>query len=142
MAEPFAGTVVNSMDELPALGDRLDAWLEQSGAGPTAAYALRLALEELLTNRIKYGFGEHEEHRIEIRALRQEDGAFLLTVSDDGDDFNPVAAQDPQGLDNPVTERGIGGLGLHMVKKMCAELAHARKDGINTLTVKVLDKGE
>jgi len=142
MAEPFLTTVSNSMDELPGLGDRLDAWLEQSGAGPTAAYALRLALEELLTNRIKYGFGQYEERRLEICALHLEDGSFKLTISDDGDDFDPTAAQDPQGLDNPVSQRGIGGLGLHMVKKMCASLEHSRKDGINTLTVTVLDKGE
>ncbi|HOX22638.1 MAG TPA: ATP-binding protein [Elusimicrobiales bacterium] len=142
MAQAFSYSLKNSMEDLSGLDAPLDAWLENSGAGAAAAYALRLALEELLTNRIKYGFKLEEEHRIEVAIARLEDGSFRLTITDDGDDFNPAAAPDPQELDSPVEQRGIGGLGLHMVKKLCSGLEHSRKDGVNTLTVTVQDKGE
>jgi len=140
MAETFSFSIRNLLEDLALLEGPLDAYFQRMRAGGSAAYTLRLALEELLTNRIKYGFREGEEQKLEISLSRQEDGFFRLAISDEGDDFDPTTSCDPDGLGQPMAERCIGGLGLHMVRKMCASMSHSRTDGRNTLVVTVQDK--
>ena len=140
MADALSLSIRNVPEDLALLEEPLDAYLAGEGACGAAAYALRLALEELLTNRIKYGFRQGEEHMLDISLSRLEDGTFRLAISDDGDDFNPCRAVEPDGMGQPLHERGIGGLGLHMVRQMCSSMSHSRENGRNTLVVTVQNK--
>ncbi|NLO91665.1 MAG: ATP-binding protein [Elusimicrobia bacterium] len=140
MPDALSLSIRNVPGDLALLEEPLDAYLRREGACDSAAYALRLALEELLTNRIKYGFRQGEEHRLDISLSRLEDGAFRLAISDDGDDFNPCLSEEPDGMGQPLHERGIGGLGLHMVRQMSSSMSHRRENGRNTLVVTVQNK--
>ena len=65
-----------------------------------------------------------------------EPEAMTLMFKDDGVQYNPLTAQDPD-VTLSLEEREIGGLGLLMVKKIASELSYAYEDGYNMLTVTI-----
>ena len=58
-----------------------------------------------------------------------------LALADDGKPFDPTADAPPPVLDGPVEDRPIGGLGLHILKKMGLQLAYRREAGRNVVRV-------
>ena len=65
----------------------------------------------------------------------------VLTFSDDGVPFDPIAAKTPD-TSAPLEQREIGGLGIHLVRNLIDEASYERKLGRNVLTlVKQLDRG-
>ncbi len=126
-------TFVNSMEALQAVMQEADDFLEAHAATPKTAYAVRLALEELATNTIKYGYDDHDQHRIGVTLALGEPA--MMTLTDDGHAFNPLTDAPPATLDGAVEDRPIGGLGLHMIKEMGMRLAYSRDDGRNVLHV-------
>jgi anti-sigma regulatory factor (Ser/Thr protein kinase) len=56
-------------------------------------------------------------------------------VTDDGHPFNPLELPEPN-THLPVEDRPIGGLGIHLLKKMSDRMAYARTDGKNRLTLR------
>jgi anti-sigma regulatory factor (Ser/Thr protein kinase) len=64
-----------------------------------------------------------------------ENGAAAFTLIDGGTPFDPLAREDPDILLSGE-ERGIGGLGIYMVKTMVDELAYEYRDGCNRLMMR------
>ena len=60
-----------------------------------------------------------------------------VAVADPGEPRVAVDRQEPRGavLAGPVEDRPIGGLGLHILKKMGLQLAYRRDAGRNVLRV-------
>lgn len=133
MAETLTLEVHNSHDSIAAAIGPAEAWLEQHGAGPDAAYLALLAIEELVTNSMKYGYDDGAEHTIEI-VFTVEGATLTVTVIDDGRPFDPLAAPEPD-LDVPVEERGAGGLGIFLLRKMADAMSYERRDGTNRVTL-------
>jgi anti-anti-sigma factor len=96
-------------------------------------YMINLALDELVTNSVNYGFDGVAEPRIEI-TLWVSGTLLVLTVTDNGRRFDPTKGADPD-LSSPVEERPVGGLGLHLVKTFADRLTHQFTEGRNRLTV-------
>jgi anti-sigma regulatory factor (Ser/Thr protein kinase) len=91
-------------------------------------------LDELFTNIISYGFRDHLEHLVKIKIMR-ENGTLTLCVEDDGIPFNPLKAKEVE-LPCDIEGYHIGGLGLHLVKKLADQLCYERFEGKNRLTLK------
>jgi anti-sigma regulatory factor (Ser/Thr protein kinase) len=126
-------SMANDSADLARVLDEVDAHLAPLPASPKRKYAVRLALDELLSNVIRYAYDDQAVHRID---LRLETGApFHLTIADDGKPFDPTADAPPPVLDGPVEDRPIGGLGLHILKKMGLRLAYRREAGRNLVRV-------
>jgi anti-sigma regulatory factor (Ser/Thr protein kinase) len=99
-----------------------------------ALYAVNLAVDELVTNAILYGFEEGNDEEITIRV--EVDGTELrATVIDEGHEFDPLKAPAPN-LDAPLHERTIGGLGVHLVRNLMDHVAYTRDGAKNVLTVR------
>jgi len=126
--------VKNAFSEIPAANESASRWLADRSAPPAADYFAHLAIEELVTNCIKYGYDDSAEHIIEIE-LKLSGRDLLLTVTDDGHPFNPLELPEPN-THLPVEDRPIGGLGIHLLKKMSDRMAYARTDGKNRLTLR------
>ncbi len=131
-------------NELPALEPVVHsviALLEKHGADSAAIFAANLALEELITNIIKYGYDDQERHLIGVRAEIVDD-RFELEVTDDGHPFNPFD-QAPPDTSLPLEERQIGGLGIHFVRNMLDEVRYQRNGKHNLVIVgKALRSGD
>lgn len=58
-----------------------------------------------------------------------------MVFSDGGVAFDPVKDSAEPDLTASADERGIGGLGIFMVKKMTKSICYERRDGKNVLTL-------
>lgn len=123
----------NHFDELPALAESVETFLHEQSAGTEAIFAANLALEELVTNIVKYGYDDDGQHEIEIQ-LEVADGAMRIVISDDGHPFNPFDQPVPD-TSLPAEQRDIGGLGIHFVRNMLDTYSYERAGNRNVVTL-------
>ena len=101
---------------------------------PTAINAVDLALEEHLTNLLNYGFAEGRPPQILVH-LEKRGENFMVEVSDNGKPFNPLDQPQPD-VNQPLQDRPIGGLGIHLMRHFIDELTYRRQAGRNILTMR------
>lgn len=97
-------------------------------------YAVNLALDELVTNVVLYGYSDptNQEVLIKIATAANE---LVASVHDGGKPFNPLDVQ-PPNLNAPLEERELGGLGVHLVRSLMDHVAYTRENDQNVLTVR------
>jgi anti-sigma regulatory factor (Ser/Thr protein kinase) len=102
-------------------------------------FEVNLALDELFTNIISYGFDDQSEHIIQV-LISADNNLLTVVLEDDGIPFNPVDRLSPE-LPCDLEECKVGGLGIHLVKNLVDEVAYRRSGDKNVLTLKkVIDK--
>jgi serine/threonine-protein kinase RsbW len=133
MEDQLTLRVKNAFSEIPAANETASRWLAERNAPPAADYLANLAIEELVTNCVKYGYDDANEHIIEI-VLKLSTGELTITVTDDGHAFNPLDLPEPDTRLS-VEERPLGGLGIHLLRKMSDRMEYKRNGGKNHLTL-------
>ena len=118
--------------ELPRVISFIESHLEQAGCPAKTAMQISVASEEIFVNIANYAYGDGKGTAT-VRA-GVTDGVFTLTFSDSGKPFDPTKVPDPD-VTLPAEERGIGGLGIFMAKKITDEVRYAYADGKNVLTL-------
>lgn len=104
----------------------------------TQQYLLRLVIEEIATNIVKYSYNETNRDVIQL-SCRHQDNHLHITIRDRGAPFDPRDHPDPQDIAvASLDERNVGGLGLFFVRELSDELAyhHDRATGWNELKVR------
>lgn len=122
----------NDLEALAQATCSLEEFLQTHAAGSDACFTSILVLEEIVTNVIKYAYEDTAPHEI-LLEVRLSSGHVVIQVSDDGRDFNPLAVQLPD-LEQPLEERPIGGLGVHLVRNLAESVEYQRAGGRNILT--------
>jgi anti-sigma regulatory factor (Ser/Thr protein kinase) len=130
--DPLALKVVNELAALPRVAAELEAFCRRHDIPHRDVNRFNLALEEVLTNAISYGFPAGGRHEIDV-SVRYRDGALQATVSDDGVPFDPLAQPAPD-LGAPAEQRAVGGLGIHLVRELTEAIDYRRTGGRNVLT--------
>ncbi len=124
----------NDLRKIARVAARIDEFCLALGVAPEIAYAVNLAIDELLTNTITYGYDEDDEpHRIEV-ILRMEGKTLVVAIVDDSAPFDPTEMSEPD-IDTPLGEREAGGLGLLLVNQMMDGVEYRRKSGCNVVTL-------
>ena len=126
--------IKNSFDSVHCANDAAGRWLADTGAPAEIQYFANLAIEELATNVIKYGYDNASEHFIEV-TLSVSGGDLVLSIADDGRPFNPLEAPDPE-VNAALEERPIGGLGIYLVRKMADRMEYVREASKNRITLR------
>jgi anti-sigma regulatory factor (Ser/Thr protein kinase) len=134
MAATFSRIISNNLAALQRLLQEASTFLESENL-ETLVPAVELILEELITNTIKYGYDDKAEHPIEVQIGLKED-SIHVAITDGGHEFDPLAAAPPD-LSQPVEERGIGGLGIHLVRRMTTSIKYKRLHGKNVLELAI-----
>ena len=125
----------NRLDDLSRVTEEAVWFIEAQGADDRAVYVAHLAIEEMVTNILKYGYDDTALHEIRLR-LEIHPGALLLVLEDDGHEFNPLKAPEPD-VSRPVEDRIPGGLGIHLIRKLVEQMDYERCGGRNRLTVRI-----
>ena len=133
MNEPLRLRIRSSFDAIPPANEAVTQWLEARKAPPAATYLANLAIEELVTNCIKYGYDDKLEHEIEIH-LSIADGQMTLAVISDGHAFNPLEVPEPD-TNLPLEDRPVGGLGIHLLRKLSDHMTYERRDECNHVMI-------
>ena len=123
----------NDRHELARLAELVDRFGAEHHLPGDAITNVHLILDEIVSNVIKYSRAGDAEGAIGV-SLALEAGRLTIEVSDDGMAFNPLDAT-PPNLDLPISERPIGGLGIHIVKALTETVAYRRTDARNHLTM-------
>lgn len=112
--------------------DEAESFLEASGLPGEMTFDFRVVMEELMTNLLQYGSpadGGSVEAALE---LALDEDVLRATISDSGPPFDPLEAADADPAKRRA-ERKIGGLGLHLVRRLMDELDYQRLEDRNVL---------
>ncbi|MBP7828454.1 MAG: ATP-binding protein [Kiritimatiellae bacterium] len=131
--------VANRLDELERAEAEMSAFLDARRVPAGRRYAASLALEEMLTNIIKYGYDDAAEHRIDIR-VESGEKELALTLEDDGHPFDPTALAEPD-TSRRVEDRTVGGLGIHLTRKLTDGMTWRREGGKNIVRIRIRRAG-
>jgi serine/threonine-protein kinase RsbW len=133
MTETLEINLTNKLSELDRFNQTLAEFGRRHSLADKVVHDLSLALEEILTNIISYGYADNREHEIRVR-LNVQPGEVRAELEDDGQPFNPLAAPGPDTT-KPLEERTIGGLGIHLVRNLMDGLEYKRQGDRNLLTM-------
>jgi anti-sigma regulatory factor (Ser/Thr protein kinase) len=97
-------------------------------------YAVNLALDELVTNTVLYGFDDTSGQEVMVR-IATAGSELVASVCDRGKPFDPLQVKPPD-LSAPLEERELGGLGIHLVRSLMDHVSYARENNQNVLTVR------
>ena len=130
-------TLVNKLSESERLSKIIEDFAEEKNLSLKLLFEINVALDEILTNIVSYAYNDKAEHKILVRLFSLKDG-LKIQVEDEGIAFNPLQRAEPD-ITKSVMERPIGGLGIHMVRKLVDELKYKRENNKNILTLIKID---
>jgi len=121
----------NDIQQIPQLADFVETIAEESGIRQPLTMSLNLALEEAVTNVIVYAYPPKTDGLVDIEAIIHKDKIRFI-ISDSGRPFDPTQAKEVD-INQPLEDRPIGGLGIHLVRSIMDEVRYERTDDKNIL---------
>lgn len=115
------------MGRQPEVSAFIEQFYESREVPMKVIMSMNIVLDEIFSNVVYYSGAASV--RISCDAV---DYRAVLVVEDDGSPYDPTQTEEP---DTALTaeEREIGGLGIHMVRKMMDGVVYRREDGWNRL---------
>lgn len=157
--QPHLLTLANDPAEIPRAAAEFETWAEPLELPMPDLMALQLALEETITNVIHHGYRDQppgtRRFTVEFSAPAAasaassseafDSGSSLpapsspittvrLVIADDAPAYDPLSRPEID-IAAPLEDRPIGGLGVHLVKKLMTHAAYSRRDDRNVLTL-------
>ena len=127
-------TLKAEIENVPTVTAFVDKKLEALNCPEKVQRQIAVAIDELFSNIAKYAYGQ-EGGDITIKVDTENEHLVAITFIDQGKPFNPLEAQEPD-INLNAEERGIGGLGVYLVKKTMDEVKYEYADNKNILTIK------
>jgi sigma-B regulation protein RsbU (phosphoserine phosphatase) len=131
MKDEASITIKNSIDQLQSVMDCFEEFAGKNALSMKITMQLNIAIDEFISNTIKYAFSENSMHEITVE-FTIENNNLKLTIEDDGIEFDPFG-RNPPDTTLGIQEREIGGLGIHITKELMDEYSYTRVNGINTI---------
>lgn len=121
----------NEPGQKAALLIALEEFAQKHDLPASVRRAADLAIEEHLTNIIRYAYEDALPHDILVR-FGFEKGCFCIEVEDDGKPFNPL--QRPEvDTSVPLDAKPVGGLGIHLIRRFMDSVDYRREGCKNIL---------
>ena len=121
-----------SDDTLYTVLDELKAALMQNGCPDDILNSILIAAEEIYVNIAHYAYGGKPGKALVGIDVGTDTKLCRLIFKDKGTPYNPLDKPDPD-ITLSAEERGIGGLGIYMVKEIMDKVEYEYKDGQNIL---------
>jgi|ERR1041384_8143434 serine/threonine-protein kinase RsbW len=119
-------------ESLPSIFDYIAEFMALNKINNSATYALQFIVEELFTNLVKYSRGGQEE--ILVMLSKQGDAVRMQLTDFDVDEFDPTTLPDVN-IQEPAQTRKVGGLGVHLVRKMVDTMTYEYSNRVGTITI-------
>lgn len=124
----------NDSSEMERVLTSFDAFAERNKVPEKVKATFIMALDEMVSNSIKYGYDDAGQHEIAV-SFSILDGILEAQIVDDGHEFDPFSQDEPDTTLG-IEEREIGGLGLLLVKQLTDEHSYERRDGKNYVKIR------
>ncbi len=127
-------TLEATLDNLPKALEFIDGCLEGMNCSVRRQMQLDVAIEELFVNVVHYAYPEKSGDVTITFETGAEPGKAVITMIDSGVPFNPLEREDPD-VTLKAEERGVGGLGIFMVKKSVDGMEYLYSNQKNILRI-------
>jgi len=118
--------------------DQLHAMVEGFGhvheLQKRTVFETNLVLEEIFTNIVSYGHGDNEPHQVQFY-LECDKNSINIRIEDDGVPFNLLEAE-PADLETDLERRSVGGLGIHLIRKLADDIEYQRVGSNNVVILR------
>ena len=132
-----AGSISFKLKNDPCELDQLGRYIRQfglnHGLSEKIVFEINLVLDELFTNVVSYGYTDSKKHWIRFE-IHLDGTRLILRMEDNGKRFNPQTIK-PPNIKCLLQEREIGGLGIHLIRKIVDDLRYERVGRKNVLTL-------
>lgn len=127
-------TLPNNIETIPQLTEFIDGFCEEQGIDMDTTFSLNLAVEEAVVNVMDYAYPEETVGYVDIQ-IDSDHGNITFVISDSGIPFDPTQKEE---VDTTLSaeERKVGGLGIHLVRKIMDSVDYKYIDNKNILTLK------
>lgn len=130
-------SLIGNIAEISRAAEAVEKFCSDNGLPPQLAFDLNLAVDELATNTISYGFAARNgDGKIELSIALLENDLIEVRLDDNGVPYDPFTQTPPPVLDADVDSRPIGGLGVYFVQKLMDETSYRRDGDWNRLTLR------
>jgi anti-sigma regulatory factor (Ser/Thr protein kinase) len=134
VSHKYSFELKSDLSELETLCRHLNKFGHVTGQSEACITDINICLDELFTNIVSYGFADDLEHTIRF-TINVDNNVLTLNIEDEGIPFNPLEKKDPE-IPADLLDARIGGLGIHIVRKLMDDISYKRKRGKNKLTMK------
>lgn len=117
-------------ESVSRLVEQIEMALMAEGVPMKTIFAVNLCVEELVVNIINHGYGGAAAPDVEVDVERQEQ-RLIIDISDGAAAFDPMTEAAEPDTDAEIDDRPIGGLGIHLVKRLTDEMSYRRVNGRN-----------
>ena len=134
MTRSVAICLHNEASELAKVRDALDCFGRELQLPTAELIELQIALDEIVSNVIKYSWSDGADHEFVVRIIVDADEV-VLEIIDDGAPFDPQRAPEPTRRRPAARLSHPGGLGIHLIRKLVDGFAYQRIGGRNHTTL-------
>jgi serine/threonine-protein kinase RsbW len=121
-------------ENLQEIRDFIETACRRAGVERSAAFDLKLAVDEACSNILEHGYAGQEPGPIRI-GFEAASERVVVTITDQGRAFDPKNAAVPD-LDADWEHRQIGGLGWHLIRRSVDSVSYeSGKELGNRLTL-------
>ncbi len=106
-----------TLDSLTQIGAYILEAASAAGLERKLAYRLRLAVDEIATNAVLYGYERSSTEGDLVVIAEIDDSSLTIILEDTGPAYDPFDTPSPDDLDEPLDDRDIGGLGVFLAIK-------------------------
>jgi anti-sigma regulatory factor (Ser/Thr protein kinase) len=117
-------------DSVSRLVEEIEVALMAEGVPMKTIYAVNLCVEELVVNILNHGYGVTGSPDVEVDVERK-DQRLTIDISDGAAAFDPITEATEPDTDAEIDDRPIGGLDIHLVKRLTDEMSYRRVNGRN-----------
>lgn len=128
-------TIDAAIENVSAVTAFVDGLLEQLDCPMKTRVQVDIAIDELFSNIAYYAYHPGPGTATVRVETAENPSAVVITFIDNGMKYNPLDKADPNTALS-AQERGIGGLGIYMVKKSMDDVSYEYRDGQNILCIK------
>lgn len=125
-------TFQRDFKSLDGIFEFIGRFLTDNKIDDSMAYSINLAVEELFTNMVRHNTGAGRP--IAIRMTTEDGDLVIALIDEDVDPFDPSRIPDVE-TDQPIEDRKVGGLGLHLVKSIVDKITYEYKDRRMQVTI-------
>jgi sigma-B regulation protein RsbU (phosphoserine phosphatase) len=124
----------NDVQEVPVLTVFISGICDDMNFDNLTKSRVNLAIEEAVVNVMNHAYAPGERGNIQLEVTAYDD-VVSFVLKDKGKPFDPTAMPEVD-VDEYVTTRSVGGLGIHLIRNYMDKVDYQRTNGQNVLTMK------
>ena len=121
--------ITNQRNQIDTVRKLFDDYSKENKLTEKTSHDIQMALDELLTNIVSYGYEDTDEHWIDVH-FGVDDGVLKVEIVDDSKPYNILERDDPD-ISLSMEDKPIGGL----IKKLMSSVDYYTKEGKNHLVM-------